>query len=198
MLALRRKNPITWSLDRKIISAALSIAERALRANQYLRASDRNKTAAGKTANSQKMANRRGILSRVFLALAIAGIALAVYHAYDEITYYSGPATSFCNINKTFSCQQVFAFSHPFGIELYVFGIVWFPLVLIVFLLPQVGLNRMILIPLLMVGNMFTVYLWWFDLAVVYPAVHAFCPVCLSMYFVNYAFTIVAAFGKGA
>ena len=55
------------------------------------------------------------------------------------------------------------------------------------------GINGMVMISLLMVGNMFTVYLWFLDIMIVWPAVHAVCPICLSMYFVNYILTALAA-----
>jgi uncharacterized membrane protein len=132
-----------------------------------------------------------------FVAVAIIGIATAIYHAYDEIVNYSTPVSQKCSINAQISCQAVFSFSHPFGIPLYVFGIVWFPLVMVVALLMRPKINRTYMILLLTIGNLFTLYLWYFDIFVVYPAVHAFCPVCLSMYFMNYVLTILAALSSG-
>ena len=128
-----------------------------------------------------------------FIIVAAIGIAIAIYHSYDEIVHYSTQASQSCNINAQISCQAVFSFSHPFGIPLYVFGIVWFPLVLIVALLMRPEINRTYMLLLLTIGNLFTVYLWYFDIFVVYPAVEAVCIVCLSMYFLNYILTILAA-----
>jgi uncharacterized membrane protein len=129
-----------------------------------------------------------------FLAVAIIGIGTAIYHAYDEIVSYSTNVSRSCSINAHISCQAVFAFAKPFGVPLYVFGIVWFPLVFVVALLMRPHINRSYMILLLTIGNLFTVYLWYFDIFVVYPATQAVCPVCLSMYFMNYILTILAAF----
>jgi uncharacterized membrane protein len=51
------------------------------------------------------------------------------------------------------------------------------------------SINGEVLVPLLMVGNLFTLYLWYVELGVI----HAICPVCVSMYVLNYAMTILAA-----
>ena len=131
-------------------------------------------------------------LRQVFLGISLAGIALAIYHAYGEITYFEGPGSKSCSITASLSCVKVFAYSHPFGIPLYPFGLVWFPLVFLVALYMKNGINGIAMISLLMVGNMFTVYLWFLDIMIVWPAVHAVCPVCLSMYFVNYCLTALA------
>ena len=45
----------------------------------------------------------------VFLALAIVGVVVALYHSYDEITAYSAPLSKVCNINSFVSCGSVFA-----------------------------------------------------------------------------------------
>ena len=73
-----------------------------------------------------------------FVALSVMGIAVALYHAYGEITYtvlYGA-----CNISKVFSCGSVFASGYTTfppagsipglgeGIEFWVYGVVWFPL----------------------------------------------------------------------
>jgi uncharacterized membrane protein len=129
---------------------------------------------------------------QTFVGFIAIGIALAIYHAYDEITNYSQPISNACHVTGTLSCSPVFPYSHPFGIPLYIFGIVWFPLLLVVLLFMRPHLEKKIMIPLLMVGNAFTVYLWYLDLAIVLPSVHAICPVCLSMYATNYVLTIVA------
>ena len=38
-------------------------------------------------------------------------------------------------------------------------------------------------------GEPLTLYLWYLELAII----HAVCPVCISLYFLNYALTAVAA-----
>lgn len=76
-----------------------------------------------------------------------------------------------------------------FGIPFYVLGLVWFPLVLILGFAStrfgRVPLAGEILLPLLMVGNIFTAYLWYLELAVI----GIVCPLCVSLYVVNYALT---------
>lgn len=38
-----------------------------------------------------------------------------------------------------------------------------------------------------MLGNVFTGYLWYLELAVI----HIICPLCVSLYVVNYSLTII-------
>jgi uncharacterized membrane protein len=128
-----------------------------------------------------------------FLAIAAIGIGTAIYHGYDEIVHYSTKTSQTCNINPQISCQAVFAYSHPFGVPLYVFGVIWFPLIFAIALYMRPHIMRREMLLILTIGNLFTVYLWYLDIFIVYPAVHAFCPVCLSLYFMNYALTLVAA-----
>jgi uncharacterized membrane protein len=128
-------------------------------------------------------------LKRIFLSVTAVGIVLAIYHAYGEIVSYDTSISQACGISPTISCAKVFTYSHPFGIPLYPFGLVWFPLIFFVALFMRSNISRMVMLPLLIVGNVFTVYLWFLDFAIVWPAVHAVCPVCLSMYFVNYVLT---------
>jgi uncharacterized membrane protein len=47
-----------------------------------------------------------------------------------------------------------------------------------------------ILLPILMVGNLFTIYLWYLELV----RIHAICPYCLSLYLVNYILTGLVIF----
>lgn len=49
-------------------------------------------------------------------------------------------------------------------------------------------LNGVILLPFLMIGNIFTIYLWYLELGVI----GIICPVCVSMYVINYAMTALA------
>ena len=132
-------------------------------------------------------------LSKSFLTLAAIGIPVAVYHGYDEVTSYSAPGSTVCNINSFLSCGSVFksgytTFPPHGGLSLFVYGLVWFPLILALgwyFISRRGGLNTAVLLPLLMVGNLFTVYLWYLELGVI----HAICPVCVSMYALNYLMT---------
>lgn len=135
-------------------------------------------------------------LTKAFVVLAAIGVAIAIYHGYDEVTAYSTPASNACNLSAFVSCSSVFASGDvnfppgAYGVPLYVYGLVWFPLLVALGLWygRKGGLGEA-LVPLLMVGNLFTVYLWYVELGVA----HALCPVCISMYVVNYLETIIAA-----
>jgi len=137
-------------------------------------------------------------ISKAFVVLAAIGIVVAIYHGYDEVTNYSAPGTGVCNVNTVVSCLSVFQSGYtkfppgPYGVSMFVYGLVWFPLM--VFLGMWFGkrggtLNGEILVPVLMVGNLFTIYLWYLEIAVI----HAYCPVCISLYVLNYAMTGLAA-----
>lgn len=137
-------------------------------------------------------------ISKAFIALAAVGIVVALYHGYDEISSYSLPISTVCNINSYLSCANVFASGDTtfppgqYGIPLYIYGVVWFPLMLVLgtwFGRKRGSLNGELLVPVLMVGNIFTLYLWYLEIGVI----HALCPVCISMYVLNYAMTVVAA-----
>ena len=140
-------------------------------------------------------------LSKAFVALALVGLVIAVYHGYDEFTAYTGPGSNACsvftNINPFFSCASVFASGyatlppHSNGLPLYVLGLVWFPLMVVLgvwFGKKRGALNGEVLFPLLMVGNIFTLYLWYVELGII----HVICPICVGMYLVNYALTVIA------
>jgi uncharacterized membrane protein len=136
-------------------------------------------------------------LSKAFVVLAAIGIAVGIYHGYDEVTAYSAPGTGICNINNVFSCASVFNSGYTkfppgaYGVDLYVYGLIWFPLMLLlgVWFGRKTGtLKGEVMVPVLMVGNLFTLYLWYLEIAVI----HAYCPVCISMYALNYAMTALA------
>ncbi|MDG6949730.1 MAG: hypothetical protein JRM77_07795 [Nitrososphaerota archaeon] len=136
-------------------------------------------------------------LTKGFVALAAVGVAVAIFHAYDEITAFSAPLSTVCNINAFFSCGSVFASGDvtfppgPYGVPLYVYGLVWFPLMVALGLWygrTRGSLDGEVMVPALMVGNLFTLYLWYLELGVI----HAVCPVCMTMYFLNYAMTGLA------
>ena len=131
-------------------------------------------------------------LSRSFLALSTIGIFVAIYHGYDELTHYSTPLSKACNINSLFSCGSVFnsGYTTFLGVSLYVYGLVWFPLMVVLgyWLIRRSGSLRFeVIFPLLMVGNLFTIYLWYLE----FVKIHAFCPVCIGMYVLNYLMTAV-------
>ena len=135
-------------------------------------------------------------LSKGFIGLAAAGIPITIYHAYDEITNYSSGISRSCDINHHFSCTNVFnsGYTTFLGVSMWVYGVVWFPLVLILglwFTRNGGSLRGEILVPLLMVGNLFTIYLWYLELGVI----HAICPVCVSLYVVNYLMTAICVAG---
>lgn len=135
-------------------------------------------------------------LNKLFIIIAAVGIADAVYHGYDEITSYSAPGTNICNINNILSCGTVFrsgytTFPPHDGLSMWVYGVIWFPLMLglgIWFAKDRGGINGVLMLPILMVGNIFTLYLWYLELGVI----HAICPVCVSLYCLNYAMTAIA------
>ncbi len=70
-------------------------------------------------------------------------------------------------------------------------GLVWFPFLFAVGLwtsrFGKKPVNSEILLPVLMIGNIFTSYLWYLELAII----HIICPLCVSLYVVNYVLTII-------
>ena len=135
----------------------------------------------------------RDSLSKIYVVLSCIGIAVAAYDAYDYLTQnFAG-----CNINQTVSCLGVFQSGHTslFGIPFWLMGLIWFPLTLILGFVAvrkyetSITLNPIILLPFLMVGNIFTMYLWYLELGVI----GIICPVCVSLYVIKYALTAVVA-----
>ena len=128
-------------------------------------------------------------LSSAYLIVAGSGIGLAIYTAYEYITQDFRT----CSISQQFSCGGVAASGHTslFGIPFYVTGLIWFPLVFLIGLvtskLGKAPVNGEILLPLLMVGNIFTGYLWYLEIAVI----HIICPLCVGLYAVNYVLTAI-------
>jgi len=132
-------------------------------------------------------------LSKGLVGLAAAGIPVALYHAYDEITNYSTGISRSCDINHVLSCTNVFnsGYTTFLGVSMWVYGVVWFPLILVLGLWFTRGGNSIrgeVLVPVLMIGNIFTIYLWYLELGVI----HAICPVCVSLYALNYLMTVLA------
>ena len=128
-------------------------------------------------------------LSAAYLVVAGVGIALAVYVTNEYLTQNF---TS-CNINTLFSCGGVYqsGYTSLLGIPFYLMGLAWFPVIFAIGLLTsRLGkrpVNNEILLPVLMVGNIFTAYLWYLELAVI----HIVCPLCVSLYAVNYILTLI-------
>jgi len=129
-------------------------------------------------------------LSRAYVALAVAGVAIAVYHGYGELTY----SLNSCSLTRAFSCQSVFAsgYTTVLGVEFWVYGVVWFPVVLGVGLWAIKRYGKpvgSVLVPFLMIGNIFTIYPWYIEIKLLNGI---YCPVCISLYLVNYLLTFVA------
>jgi uncharacterized membrane protein len=128
-------------------------------------------------------------LTATYLVVAAAGIGLAIYVTIDYLTQNFNS----CNINQIFNCGGVYqsGYTSLFGIPFYIMGLGWFPVVFAIGLLTsRLGkrqVNSELLLPVLMVGNIFTVYLWYLELAVI----HIICPLCVSLYAVNYALTLI-------
>ena len=139
---------------------------------------------------------RFGNRSKLFVALAVMGIATAIYHAYGEITF----TLNSCNISAALSCAPVFAsgYTTVLGISFWVYGVVWFPLCLVLGLWVirrDGGPSASILVPFLMIGNIFTLYPWYIEISLL--SGH-YCPVCISLYSMNYLMTAVAATSRAA
>ena len=128
-------------------------------------------------------------LTGAYLITAAIGIGLAIYVTIEYLTLNFNS----CNINQFFSCGGVYqsGYTSLFGIPFYLVGLVWFPAIFVVGLASsKMGsrpVNGEFLLPLLMAGNVFTIYLWYLELAVI----HIVCPLCVSLYVVNYALTVI-------
>jgi disulfide bond formation protein DsbB len=138
--------------------------------------------------------------SKAFIALSVMGIGIAIYHAYGEITF----SLNSCSLSAALSCKTVFSSGYTTfppagsipglskGIDFWIYGVVWFPLCLAVglwSLKKYGGPKASVVVPFLMVGNIFTLYPWDIEIRILGGV---YCPVCVSMYFVNYILTFVA------
>jgi uncharacterized membrane protein len=132
--------------------------------------------------------------SRAFIALAVMGIADAAYHAYDEITF----TFNSCQLSKFLSCGGVFGsgFTRVLGVQFWVYGVIWFPLCLLVGFW---AINRYgkplgsVVAPFLMIGNVFTIYPWYIEIKLLNGI---YCPVCITLYCINYLLTFVALMSR--
>jgi uncharacterized membrane protein len=132
------------------------------------------------------------LLSKIFIVLSAIGIIGAILTAIE----YTSPGPGNCTINSYITCVTVknSGLTSLGGVPFWVAGLIWFPLLLVLGLyLTKWGTWRLreeILLPLLMVGNLFTIYLWYLELV----RIHAVCPYCLSLYVINYALTAIVIF----
>lgn len=119
----------------------------------------------------------RALASKVFVVVSILGIGEAVYHAWLEKAF----STNIFDIN--YSSLAAF-----FGVPYWVFGVIWFPLVLLVGVWTTgVGRSKLKqnLLIFLTVGNVFTGYLWYLDIEVV----RSYHPLYIALYSTNYLLT---------
>lgn len=128
--------------------------------------------------------------SRAFIALAVMGIAVAVYHAYGEITF----TLSSCSLSHVFSCSAVFAsgYTTVLGVDFWVYGVAWFPACVLVGLwaIRRYGTPLgSVVAPFLMIGNIFTIYPWYIEVKLLGGV---YCLVCISLYCLNYLLTFLA------
>ncbi|MDH2899507.1 MAG: vitamin K epoxide reductase family protein [archaeon] len=124
----------------------------------------------------------------IYVALAVGGTGDAIYDAWEYLTQ----SFNSCSIKNTiFSCGGVAGSGHTsialgqITIPFWTTGLVWFPLSLIIGVVAFKYYAEVILIPFVMIGNIFTIYLWYLELGVI----HLICLVCLSLYVINYALT---------
>jgi uncharacterized membrane protein len=116
-------------------------------------------------------------LSKIFIAVSVVGIALALYHAWLEHAFTT----------NIFAVHYA-PYAALYGVPYWILGVVWFPLILVVGVWStkwgSAGLKKELVI-LLTVGNVLTGYFWYLDLEVV----KAFTLVYVALYVTNYALT---------
>jgi len=128
--------------------------------------------------------------SKAFIALCVIGIAVAFYHAYGEITF----SLNSCSLNTAFSCKAVFASGYTsfLGVDFWIYGVIWFPLCLALglWVIGKYGsTKRSVIVPFLMIGNIWTLIPWNIEIKIL---AGTYCPVCISLYCINYVMTFVA------
>jgi len=115
--------------------------------------------------------------SIAFILLAMVGVGEALYHAWQENAF----TTNWFTVSFA-----PYASFH--GIPYWVFGLIWFPLALIIGLWAthygRAALPGVLLI-LLSLGNAFTAYLWYLDLNII----GSVTPAYVGLYVTNYALT---------
>ena len=112
-----------------------------------------------------------------FIFISAVGVAEAFYHAWLENAF----ATKVSVVSYS-------PYASFIGVPYWVFGVVWFPLVLVIGLwtthFGQTNLRKELLI-ILSLGNVFTAYLWLLDLIII----GAFTAAYVGLYATNYALT---------
>jgi len=115
--------------------------------------------------------------SLAFIFLSAVGVVEAFYHAWLENAF-----------TTNLSLVTYAPYASFFGVPYWVFGIVWFPSVLVIALWAtragHANLKKELLI-ILSVGNLFTAYLWWVDLLII----GRFTAAYVGLYVTNYALT---------
>ncbi|MGI0090410.1 MAG: vitamin K epoxide reductase family protein [Nitrososphaerales archaeon] len=136
---------------------------------------------------------QRNVLFKSYLGLSFLGIVVAIYHAYTELTSFF----TYCNLNSHVSCGLLFQSGYTtiavgsVAVPFWFLGIVWFPLTSILGFLLWNSM-RLLLVPILLIGDIFTIYLWYIELGIV----DVICPVCVSLYVMNYVMTGLAAWSS--
>lgn len=124
------------------------------------------------------------------LILSIIGLGVAIFHALQENLYIP---PNVCTINSKISCGGLFnsGYTAIQGVPFWLLGLIWFVMLIPVgYLLSS---RWKVFIPILMIGNLFTLYLWNIEINIV----GIICPVCVSLYCFNYAITGIVFFGRG-
>ena len=115
--------------------------------------------------------------SLAFIFLSAIGVAEALDHASLENAF-----------TTRVSLVSYSPYASFFGVPYWVFGLVWFPLVLVIGLwtthFGHTNLRKELLI-LLSIGNVFTAYLWFLDLLII----GVFTAAYVGLYVTNYALT---------
>jgi uncharacterized membrane protein len=123
------------------------------------------------------------------LILSIVGLIVATFHALQENLFIP---PNVCTINSEVSCGGLFnsGYTAIQGVPFWLLGLIWFVMLIPVGLL--LADRWKVFVPVLMIGNLFTLYLWNIEINVV----GIICPVCVSLYCINYAITGIVFFGR--
>jgi uncharacterized membrane protein len=121
------------------------------------------------------------------LLLSVIGLIVAIVHALQENLYVP---PNICYINSKINCGGLFnsGYTGIEGVPFWLLGLFWFVLLIPLGLL--LSDRWKIFVPVLMIGNLFTLYLWNIEINIV----GIICPVCVSLYCVNYAITGVVLY----
>ena len=122
------------------------------------------------------------ITPKAFILTSALGIAGAIYHAWLEGAF----TTNIFLVSYA-------SYASFYGVPYWVFGVVWFPLVLVVGIWTtkagSAPLREELLI-LLTVGNLFTAYLWYLDIEVI----KSYNLVYIALYATNYVLTALVVY----